>query len=475
MAYVPGYLHDVFISYACADDEQSHLVRQFCEMLERALRAEGFRLKVDDPAGVDVFLDRRRLKAGDDLTEQVLTSARGSAVFIAFHSPAYLASDWCRREATEFCNVYDGARKLEGRLFVVALGRDGSPKESAVQLLRSRRFRRFYYVHPDGSDFAFEPSSADPARRQNEDGYTLREEVTNMAREIAETLRKMQKESVVQRVFVAETSPARAPQAEDIKNWLVQAHVLVLRASSLDADWEAQSRALLQGADLFVDVYEANPPPAAIRQAQLATELGIRRVRWLPRGEGSPADAQVALSETKLIAETLETFKEELPRLLPRVTDRLKPPAGSPAIAGPTAAVAPSNDVSNAMVLVVAATTDEQYVTEIEQVLDRIGCGRDALLSDEAAASPDSWMAELQNLVERYDPASVIFVDGNCSGAWADKRLRDLVLLLRDSAPRANRALCLFPPPNKSRRFRPAPGLVRKLDSTELDRLRELI
>ncbi len=191
MAFVPGFLHDVFISYACADDENAEgLIGHFAKLLSNALRAQGLRLHdvavpdgvdvfldrqrfsnalraqglrlhdVAVPDGVDVFLDRQRLRAGSDLTEQVLTAARSSAVFIAFHSPAYVESSWCRREAGEFIGNYDARRpKLDGRLFVVALGKRGAPPESPVEALRSRRFRRFYSVNLDGKDFPFEPAS----------------------------------------------------------------------------------------------------------------------------------------------------------------------------------------------------------------------------------------------------------------------------------------------------------------------------
>ena len=64
MAYVPGYLHDVFISYACADDSEG-LIRGFWKLLTDAIYARGLRLKSEDyPNGVDVFLDRRSLSSG---------------------------------------------------------------------------------------------------------------------------------------------------------------------------------------------------------------------------------------------------------------------------------------------------------------------------------------------------------------------------------------------------------------------------
>ncbi len=469
MACIPGFLHDVFISYACADDVNADgLIGNFWTLLTHALKAEGLKMKEDDPAGVDVFLDRRRLEAGADLTEQVLTSARGSAIFVAFHSPAYVASSWCLQEAREFSGIYDPRwPKLHGRLFVVSLGKKGSPAGSPVEALRSRRFRRFYYVNADGRDFPFEPAPhAQPAQR-NEDGYNLKEEATLLAREIAATLTEMRKEAPMPQVFLADTSAARREQAEDIKNWLVQQQALVLRVSPNDEDWEKQSRELIARADLFVDLHEPAPHEPGRRQAELAAELKKKRIRWVSRGELSPREAQPMMDEMTLIEETLESFKESLRSELTLPSERHKPPTASAPAGG-----AGRNSIAEAMVLVVGAETDLSLLETIESKLDEFGCGRDSLISKDVIEVPDTWNEELKDRLKNQ-PAVLVFVDGECSGAWADKRLRDLLMLLRDAAPRARAALCVFPPP-KARRFRPRPSEVSRLEPAQLEKLREL-
>jgi hypothetical protein len=88
---------------------------------------------------------------------------------------------------------------------------------------------------------------------------------------------------------------------------------------------------------------------------------------------------------------------------------------------------------------------------------------------------PETWRKQLHELLELHGPAGVVFVDGDCRGSWADDRLRDLVLLLRDAAPRARPALCTFPPANKPRRYRPPATQVRRFSETELEKLRELL
>lgn len=468
MAYVPGFLHDVFISYACADDRQDGLVRRFWTLLTDAIAAEGLRIKEEGGSeGVEVFLDNRTLESGSDLTEQVLTAARSTAVFIALHSPAYLTSSWCRREAEEFTTNYDPARpKLQGRLFVASLGRRGGPEQSPVNALRSRRFRRFFYVHEDGKDFPFDPNNE---QQENPDGYTFKEEAKMLAREIVETLEAMQKESTPPRIFLAETSPQQHAQAEDIKRWLLQKQVIVLRVSGQGDGWEKQSRDLIGQADLFVDLHEATATAAGVEQARLATELVKQRVRWVPRGELTPEAARVMMQETLVVEETLEEFKISLESHLVRPSPRHKPatPAPGRQIEAPGA---------DAFVLLVAARKDQSCLMAVEEKLDEFGCGRDALMTEDVVETPDSWRTEFQKLLNLHGPGSVVFVDGECAGPWRDIRLRDLLLLLKEAAPMAKPALCVFPPPEKpDRRLKLSRAQIAYIDYQQLDELSKLL
>ncbi len=438
MAFVPGYLHDVFISYACADDSDG-LIRGFHELLCASLGALGLRVKTpENPnAPVDVFLDRRRLDSGDDLTEQVMTSARSTAVFIAFHSPAYKASSWCPKEAREFAGNYDPKRsRLAGRFFVVSLGTDARPEQSNVEAMRSRRYRRFYYVHPDGGDFPFDPSNE---TQVNSDGYTLKQEAHELARKIAKTLGEMKDETAMPRVFIADTS--RKEQAEDMKQWLQQRQVVVMRASNAD-----ETRALLPTADIFVDLYEPSPLPFAVEQSALAAEYKKARVRWLPRGELSDEDSRALLGESELIEETLEDFKEALLGRLrkPKLMD----------VPGEAPAAAPAAGAPIHRVLIIGADRDKALVKQLHQSLGAIGFRRDAFVAEDSVGKAREWVAELTDVLKANgELAGVVFVDGECAAGWRDKALRNLYVLAQDRIPGAKTAVCIFPPDNKEDRF----------------------
>jgi TIR domain len=96
MAYLPGFEHDIFISYSHVDD-QDGWVEVFQKQLEMALSR---RLGRMDAARV--WRDRRRLQ-GNHLFDQTIQNAiDSSALFVALTSKGYLESDYCRKELRWF-------------------------------------------------------------------------------------------------------------------------------------------------------------------------------------------------------------------------------------------------------------------------------------------------------------------------------------------------------------------------------------
>ena len=98
MAFVPGFKHDVFISYAHFDNEPDtqdvRWVSRFQADLKTALRQ---RLGVDP----EIFFDTRNLQAHHDLT--ILTdNAQQSAIFLAIFSPSYVKREWTLKELEAF-------------------------------------------------------------------------------------------------------------------------------------------------------------------------------------------------------------------------------------------------------------------------------------------------------------------------------------------------------------------------------------
>ena len=101
MAITPGFEHDIFVSYAHADNfaplGKEGWVVQFIDGLDPVLRQ---RLGGDGKA-LRIFFDREATGANYQLPE-LLTAVKKSALLLAVGSPSYVASDWTRQELEAF-------------------------------------------------------------------------------------------------------------------------------------------------------------------------------------------------------------------------------------------------------------------------------------------------------------------------------------------------------------------------------------
>ncbi len=108
MAYVPGYRHDVFVSYAHFDNEADaqdvRWVSRFQVDLKNALRQ---RLG-EEPV---IFYDTRNFEANDQV-DILLEQARQSAIFLAVSSPSYVARAFTIGELTAFCDTGPNANRV---------------------------------------------------------------------------------------------------------------------------------------------------------------------------------------------------------------------------------------------------------------------------------------------------------------------------------------------------------------------------
>jgi len=135
MGYVPGYKHDIFVSYAHFDNETDsqdvRWVSRFQVDLKNALRQ---RLGQDP----DLFFDTRSFEAHEHV-DRLLENARDSAVFMAIFSPSYVARDFTIGELKAFCECApDVARIVTVELLPVA-------EEENHPLLRGRKRTPFWW------------------------------------------------------------------------------------------------------------------------------------------------------------------------------------------------------------------------------------------------------------------------------------------------------------------------------------------
>ena len=88
-----GPRFDLFVSYAHDDDRDDNAGK--VTALMEALQTCHVETFPNDP--LNVFFDTNAIVTGDYWKEKILAGLEQSAVMVAVLSPAYFASEWCRR------------------------------------------------------------------------------------------------------------------------------------------------------------------------------------------------------------------------------------------------------------------------------------------------------------------------------------------------------------------------------------------
>ena len=149
-AFVPGFQHDLFISYAHEDD------KRWIQAFEDELRDEiSRRLGM----GISVWQDTSRIRAGENWQVAIQEGIEGTAAFVAVVSPRYQNSQWCARERNEFRKRFKAERVRDQRPLLQG-GQDAVVRERPPFLSAGNPGRRFLQGRQDGS-VEFTPGSRD--------------------------------------------------------------------------------------------------------------------------------------------------------------------------------------------------------------------------------------------------------------------------------------------------------------------------
>src|SRR5262245_27717102 len=129
MAFVPGYEHDVFVSYVHNDDSPLYpggtgWVRTLVDTLDPCMRRKlgtNFKLWMDP-----------ELAGNQPLTETLLNTLQKTATLLVILSNGYLESKWCVKERNNFLDFVRGHALLDSRVFLVCfdtIDREALPAE----------------------------------------------------------------------------------------------------------------------------------------------------------------------------------------------------------------------------------------------------------------------------------------------------------------------------------------------------------
>jgi TIR domain len=448
VALVPGFAHDVFVSYAHRDNRTFGRAEGWVVTFDTNLReALSHKLKRGQP---DIWRDQR-LSSSDPFSATIREAVTKAATLLVILSENYLESEWCQQELALFLDAAQHTGGATGRLFLVCLDAVEYTRWPAAfhQLLGVQFYEQANVDAP--ANTLGTPLAHDPGERL----YWQR--LDDLSRELANKLLQMKQaiESVAAApdpqdmptpphpagtpaVFLAETTPDLDEVRDSIRRYLEQANIRVLPESYYDrtptAFRSAMEADLAQGL-LFVQLLGpyAGRKTADLPKGYEGLQLDVAEARGVPILRWHAPELEVvAVRDPELLARAAVMVMplEELKREIVKTVHKQQAAHKVSAIEG-----------DGALVLVNAKSCDEQAVQTLLQVFDRQGIGYDT--ADESD--------NIETLVEQDVFHGLMVVYGRCEHQWAKEQVRacrQLLLKKKQRAPVC--AVYLGPPEEKA-------------------------
>lgn len=419
MAYVTGFAHDVFVSYAHLDNEAVDGPGWVDILLDRLRQDLQRRLGSRE---LDIFVDHALIRSNLSLSSQLLDAARSSAALLVVMSPSYLRSSWCDRERRAFLDVVM-ERVKDGSVFVVHtcdVDREQQPEE-----LRDLTGIKFFTPVEGATRYRRlgEPDPKEPA---------FFDRISALSGELAEQLGRCRARQHFQpapqpakRVFVATATDDLEDREAELRSYLQQAGLEVVpspqsRYPMTDlAAYEAAVLRELEGSCLFAQllstVHGKDLPFAPDkRMPALQHELAQRAkkpvLQWRDRGQaidGVKDPAHRALLEAAQAC-GIEEFKRS-------VTEQaLRPPPAPDGKRG-------NGDGGPAVYLFVNADTrDDRLAREVSDELSKLDVDCYGM---EWTGSPAEIRKTLTDNLNRCD--GFILVYGEAEPSWVHEQLSE--------------------------------------------------
>jgi hypothetical protein len=320
MSYVPGFEHDVFISYASENNRDgwvTSMVRVLAEELGRELE----RLLGRQFSRESVFFDTTELRPGQKFPEALQKAAEGSAMLVPVLSPSYLSSDRCDQERRAFlAKLPEGVGA--GECLAPILVRPVSPT-SLAELLGDAKITVF-----------FEPGQQEPWPVGSEE-WTA--QVRKLATEVMFALQHLRQR--YKPVFLGRVPSGydelRARCASELQKRYFRVepegvHVLNDEALRESMRHAALSVHFIGGADpsalRAIEIAAEVCAGATILYRPFSADLTAEERLWLAAFEGSPllrASGKYQRIEGKDEHELIAVLEQEI--------TRIRPPAPAPA------------------------------------------------------------------------------------------------------------------------------------------------
>jgi TIR domain len=447
MAYVTGYQHDIFVSYAHIDNEPlgtergwiTNFVAYLKNLLDKGLGSRE----------TDVWMDHE-LTGNEPFSESIESALTNSAILLVVASPSYFASTWCARERNAFLKAVSQRAAAGARVFRVDLDRI-DPEQYPAEF-RELLGYPFWTLDQNRNPRTLGVPVVDA--RRDPDYFTM---LTKLRIELGEELKGLRSAQSGQVaappgpcIFLAEVTDDQDDLHEELEAYAKQAGLTVLPESWYPRDDVAEFRqrmaADLRRAKVFVQLLSDLPgkkPPGwlsrlPVVQFETAKSAGLPIMQWRSRsldlekvGAASPQH-HALLTGPDVRACGIEEFKRAV------VDEATKTPKPAPS---------PKAGGGDVLVFVNSDSSDRELAKEVCRILGEEGYGYAMPLLEETS-KPAEVREDLELNLSTCN--GLILVYGNTPVTWVRRQLAQgrKILSQRDH-PLDALALVMGPPAEK--------------------------
>lgn len=408
--YVPGYQHDIYVSYATVDNlaiagDDTRWVNNLIRLLKIRLaqklgRLDAYSLWMD-PQRTDTFL----------ATEAIARLQRTATLLIIL-SPGYLASTACLKELEQFL-IYVG--KTSARLFKIEYQPTGVSLPALEGILGYRFWKQ---------DVTDRPRSLGSPKPNPEDSDEYYDQVDNLVIDLANQLIYL-KEQIEQtgfedplpkdppkaQIFLAEVSDDLVLQREELKRNLELQGITTLPTAPyfFPHDEVALLHAIdtdLQASDIFVQLLSQSLPqrPVGMSTPQLQYDRAVLLNKAILQWRNRDLDIDTItdnthhtlLTQSTVIATGMVEFQDYLVKTLDKLTK-----------------VSTENMRSGELVFINAEPHDMSLAQEVADILMTQGLGYSLPMTISEQTLPDVIREDLEKNLQLCDAVIVLYSDNN--------------------------------------------------------------
>jgi hypothetical protein len=419
MAYVPGFEHDVFISYArennVPDLNDVKWVTDFFVNLQRYLLG---RIR-----GADVYFDTRDFEAGHELGD-LIEHARNSALFVVILSPRYIEPD---KFTLKELKAFREASSPRGPIVVIEpwkTDRDDLPKE-----LQGPKANPFFVVDETTN------TEETLTLKYNKECYA--KEFNKIAEHIKNRLNEMQAQARLvgndavppgqaqKTVLMAKCTDDLVYESDEVRSYLEQFGIKVLPGGDYPEtvpDFVSRYKADLARADLVVQLLSSSRSPLingegessyAKFQYDAAKAAGRQVLQWQHPGiEGKLAkvqhyDVPFLRTSPDIQRMLLEEFKREIKKTLER-----------PAASQPQRSRLPN-------VFIAADQLDHDRAMKLREKFKNEHCSASVLANELKQKSSEAIRKDFHDKASMAN--AVVFLYGDAPVAFVDRCMTEYI------------------------------------------------